>query len=113
MASDMALGEPAFWRADSRARAEYARTADPQFTRTERLRLEIPANTPTAASVRVLDRLGAPRAVSPVVGDRVDESDGRRWITVDLPLASLAQGDYVIEVVADGATRLAAFRVVR
>jgi VWFA-related protein len=107
----MALGEPAFWRADSRA--EYVRTANLRFTRTERLRLEIPANTPAAASARLLDRRGVPLAVAPAVGHRVDDSDGRRWIVVDLSLAPLAQGDYVIEIVAGEAVRLAAFQVVR
>jgi VWFA-related protein len=109
---DVALGEPAFWRAESLSRAEYIRTANPRFTRTERLRLEIPANTPAAASVRLLDRLGAPLAVAPTVGHRTDESGSRRWIVVDLSLAPLAQGEYVIEVVAGTAVRLAAFRVV-
>jgi Ca-activated chloride channel family protein len=107
----MVLGEPTFLRADSRA--QYARTANPRFTRTERLRLEIPANTPAAASARLLDRRGAPLALAPAVGHRVDESDGRRWIVVDLSLAPLAQGDYVIEIIAGEATRLAAFQVVR
>jgi hypothetical protein len=109
--SGTALGEPAFWRADSRA--QYVRTANPRFMRTERLRLEIPANTPAAASARLLDRRGAPLALAPAVGHRVDDADGRRWIVVDLSLAPLAQGDYVIEIVAGEAMRLAAFQVIR
>jgi VWFA-related protein len=111
-ADDLALGEPVFWRAGSRARAEYVRTANPRFARTERLRLELPANTQAVASARLLDRLGAPLAVSPTVGDRVGESGSGRWIVVDLPLGALAQGDYVIEVVAGAAVQRAAFRIV-
>ena len=109
--SGMALGEPAFWRAA--ARAPYVRTANPRFTRSERVRVEIPAKTPAVASARLLDRRGAPLALAPTVGNRADDSDGRRWIVVDLSLAPLAQGDYVIEIMAGEAVRLAAFQVIR
>jgi VWFA-related protein len=106
----MTLGEPTFWRADSRD--QYVRTVNLRFRRTEQLRLVIPAHPPAAATARLLDRRGAPLTVAPTVGDRVSESDGRRWIVVDLSLAPLAQGDYVIEIVAGAAVRLAAFQVV-
>jgi VWFA-related protein len=48
---------------------------------------------------------------SPQRLDRVDASDGLRWIVVDGTLAPLAAGDYAIEVTLDGTTRVTAIRV--
>ena len=63
-------------------------------------------------AARLLDRTGKPLAV-PVTTAVRDEADGSRWQTVQLALAPLAAGDYVIEL-AGGAGRsvLVAFRVV-
>jgi VWFA-related protein len=111
-ASDLAPGEPVLWRADSRGRAEYVRTANPRFTRTERLRVEVPTTTSGEATARLLDRMGVPLPLRLTVTGRVDEAGARRWVIVDLALAPLAQGEYVLEVVAGEAARLVAFRVV-
>jgi VWFA-related protein len=105
-------GEPVFWRADSRARSAYVQTANPRFTRTERLRVEIPMAAGVDATARLLDRAGSALALRPSVTQRVDEPGTSRWIVVDLALAPLAQGEYVLEVIAGDAVRLAAFRVV-
>jgi len=52
-----------------------------------------------------------------VVGARVDEATGQRWITADVTLAPLGAGDYVVEVTIEeaGTTRrvLTAIRVTR
>jgi hypothetical protein len=63
------------------------------------------------ASARLLDRQGAPLSVPLSVSDRVDASDGLRWIVVDGTLAPLGAGDYAIEITLDGMTRVTAIRV--
>jgi hypothetical protein len=63
----------------------------------------------------VLDRRGEPLALAPTATDA--DRGGERVIAVDVALAPLADGDYLIELVAaQGATsvrRLVAFRVTR
>lgn len=91
---------------------------DPQFSRTERVRLELPAAPGVAAGAgRVLDRAGNPLAVPVTVGERVDEATGQRWITADVTLAPLTLGDYAIEIgtTAAGASNriVTAIRVTR
>lgn len=92
--------------------------ADLRFSRTERLRLELPvdANVKPGAG-RVLDRVGQPVQIPVAVGERTDDAAGQRWITADVVLAPLAGGDYAIEVeLVDPAKSqriLSAFRVVR
>jgi hypothetical protein len=77
----------------------YVSTADPRFRRTERLRFEVPRIAATAIlEARLLSRDGQPLAVIPVVSERVDEASNTRFAVVDLTLAPLAQGDYVLEV---------------
>ena len=87
------------------------------FSRTERVRLEIPiaaAWTPGAA--RLLDKMGQPLAIPVTAGERTDDH-GQRWLTADVTLAPLAPGDYAIELSAgtpDGEQRIVtAIRVVR
>ncbi len=76
--------------------------ADPRISRTERVRLETPIGPgprdgkPGAG--RVLDRGGLATQVPVSVGERTEETTGRRWITADVNLAPLSPGDYVIEV---------------
>jgi len=68
------------------------------FSRTERLRVEIPAAADaTSGSGRMLDRAGQPLSVPVVTGEKTDDA-GRRWIVADVTLAPLGAGDYVIEV---------------
>jgi hypothetical protein len=91
--------------------------ADFRFSRTERLRLEIPL--PTGASPgegRLLDRNAQPLQVPVQVSQRTDE-EGQRWLTADATLAPLGAGDYLVEVAyADGGMEhqvLTAIRVTR
>jgi VWFA-related protein len=86
-------------------------TADLRFRRSERVRVEIPTLSTTAAAARLLDRTGKPLAV-PVTGALRDDPDGSRWQTGELALAPLAPGDYVIELSEGSARMLSAFRVV-
>jgi VWFA-related protein len=72
--------------------------ADFTFSRTERLRLELPVFADSAVGAgRILDRNGHPLAVPVQVGERKD-ADGQRWLTGDAVLSPLGAGDYVVEV---------------
>lgn len=85
----------------------------PQFSRTERVRMEIPATGDgQLTSGRVLDRVGAPIELPVTLGERTDAA-GQRWLTADVTLAPLAPGDYLVELEAKPNTVLAAIRIVR
>ena len=92
--------------------------ADFRFSRTERLRLELPVAPGTQpASARLLDTAGQPMQLPVTTGRKVDEATGQHWITADLTLAPLAAGDYAIEVTstsgAETRQTVTAFRVSR
>jgi VWFA-related protein len=116
------LGTPAVFRART-AREFQQINADPaavpvavrEFSRTDRLLIRVPAFGPgtTAPSVtaRLLNRTGQPMldlAVAPAGASSTDQQ-------VDLPLAGLAAGDYVIEIKTTGESgdtkELVGFRV--
>lgn len=90
------------------------------FSRTERVRVEIPVARPAAAAAgRLIDRAGQATPVPVAVAARTDEA-GRHWITADVTLAPLGAGDYTIEVdpgatsaAASSSKVFAAIRVVR
>jgi hypothetical protein len=85
----------------------------PQFSRTERLRLELPAGSgETSGEGRVLDRNGQPLGVPVTMGERTDER-GTRWITAEITLAPLGAGDYAIEMRAGDRRVLTAIRLTR
>ena len=87
-------------------------TADPRFRRTEQVRIELPLRSQDGVTARLLDRNGTALSLPLEPVSRVGD-DGARWIAVRPALASLAPGDYIIEI-ANGATRvLAPFSVVR
>lgn len=91
--------------------------ADGRYRRTERATVEAPlAAGAIPAGARVLDRLGKPMNVPIASRERVD-AQGTRWMTAELTLAPLTEGDYVIEVEAmkdeKRERKLFAIRVVR
>jgi VWFA-related protein len=91
--------------------------ADFRFSRTERLRLELPiAVDVTLGSGRFLDRNAQPLQIPVQIAERQDP-DGQRWLTADAVLSALGAGDYLIEVsyTAGGAEQqvLTAIRVTR
>jgi hypothetical protein len=94
---------------------EYVPTADLQFRRTERVRLDLPvAGTAGGVSAEVLDRNA--KAISiPVRTDTRTERD-QTWVSVDTALAPLAPGDYLIrlkmEIGGDGLEVVQGIRVV-
>jgi VWFA-related protein len=72
--------------------------ADFRFSRTERLRLELPIGKEAVAGTgRLLDRNGQGLQVPVQVADKAD-GDGQRWLTADATLSALGAGDYLIEV---------------
>jgi len=92
--------------------------ADLRFSRTERVRLELPVEGNTkAGSGRILDRAAQPMPLPVTIAERVDDATGQRWITADVVLAPLAGGDYAIEIEVVGAGKtqkvVSAIRVVR
>jgi hypothetical protein len=94
-------GRPLILRRGPTTGIKYVPTADLQFQRTERLRVDLPVGadaaggTPTA---EVLDRAGKPIAVPVRASTRTE--DGQTWASAELSLAPLAAGDYLIRLKA-------------
>jgi hypothetical protein len=93
------VGEPRVFRATSSPRSPLWPVADFQFTRTERVHVEWRLSAELdRREARLLGRDGQPIAVPVTATER--EQDGARVLAVDLQLAPLTAGDYVIEIVA-------------
>ena len=91
--------QPLAYRRGSSTGNRYVPAADFQFSRTERLRLELPVTAgakPEKACI--LDRTGKQLPIPLTTSERTDAETGQRWILADLTLAPLAAGDYAIEV---------------
>jgi VWFA-related protein len=86
-------------------------TADLRFRRTERLIVETPASLGTDVAARLLGRTGSPINV-PVTATIREDADKTRWRRVEMTLAPLAPGDYIVETTAGGERILSAFRIV-
>lgn len=96
------VGVPVVRRRGPSTGMAYVATADPRFTRMERVRLEMPVRSaPSEVRAALLDRVGKPIAVPVTTAQRV-EGD-MTWITAELSLAPLAAGDYVLRLSLDGA----------
>jgi hypothetical protein len=69
------------------------------FPRSERIRLELEAapGAPVWTGV-LLDRNGTKTVVPVVTAERTDAATGQRWLTADITLAPLGQGEYVVEL---------------
>jgi VWFA-related protein len=110
------VAAPILFRGAPAPRAPMRPVADFQFRRNERLRVEWPvADVLDSRTARLLDRRGAPLPI-PAAVTEVDGPSGR-VVNVDVNLAPLAEGDYLVELTAGkgGQTEkgLLAFRVVR
>jgi hypothetical protein len=106
------VGESVLWRRGPTTGPKYLMTADPRFMRTERIRIELPTRTTMPAHARLLDRSGKTMSIPVQVSERDDVGSDFRWIVADATLAPLAAGDYAIEVTADDARQVTAFKVV-
>jgi VWFA-related protein len=107
-AGAMAGGHPATPRLLRRGPTtglNFVPTADVRFRRVERLRLEVSLGSAGGpVSARLLDRRG--QTMSVPVASSVRDDDGARTAVADAVLASLAPGDYVVEVaLGDSASR--------
>ena len=106
---------PLLFRALASPRAALKPMADLQLRRTERLHIEWPLSSAIdRPSVRLLTRIGQPLPSDTRVMEQT--VDGKHHIALDLGLAALGEGEYVIEITVTGPDsndqRLMAFRVV-
>jgi VWFA-related protein len=109
------LATPRLLRRGPSTGLAFVPTVDTKYRRVERIRVEVSLGRDvTAVSGRLLDRRGQVLAV-PVAAD-VREEGGIRAAVAEATLASLAPGDYLLELtLGDGASRqvvLTAIRVV-
>jgi VWFA-related protein len=110
------LGAPLLYRATPSPRSVLRPVADFQYRRTERAHVEWPMAKPLdQRTARVLDRRGQPLPLGATVTER--DVDGKPQLAVDVNLAPLSEGDYLIEVTAGAGTitdqKIVAIRVVR
>jgi hypothetical protein len=100
-----AFGQPLISRGGAAAASPLRPAADSQFSRTERVHVEVPERAVlTARSARVVDRRGQPMPFEVAVTER--DVNGVPTLVADLTLAPFAAGDYAIDVsgtVAGGA----------
>ena len=108
-------GTPRVFRRGPSTGTAYVQTADSNFRRVERLRVSVSLGTePAELSARLLDRRGEALAVPVAIEAR--EENGQHVAVADATLASLAPGDYLVELtLGEGGTRhtiTVAFRIV-
>ena len=97
------LVQPLLFRRGASTSNRWRPAADFRFSRTERLRIEVPvAADAKPAGGRALDKAGNPLELPVTIAERTDES-GQRWVTGEIALASLGQGDYAIELASTAA----------
>ncbi len=110
------VGDPLAYRATPAPASPLRPVGAFQFRRTERIHVDWPVLRPLdRRDARLLGRDGKPLALQVNVGER--DVDGHGTVGIDLNLAPLTAGDYVIELTAaagaDTDRKLLAFRVVR
>jgi VWFA-related protein len=121
-APQTALGTPEVFRARTlrefqqmKADPDAVPSAGREFSRTDRVLIRVPAygpgGTAPTVTVKLLNRAGQPMSDLPVSSASPSKFDRQ----VDLPLAGLAPGEYVVEITAAGeggeAKELVGFRV--
>ncbi len=90
-------GMPRILRRGPSTGLEFVPTADKQFRRTDRVRVELPSSAPvSASSAEVLDRTGKP--INLPVATAVRNDGTLTWATAELALAPLAAGDYALRL---------------
>ena len=109
-AAPHATGAITFRRGATTANKEVP-AADLRFRRSERLSVDVPTPTADAIAARLLDRNGNAVPI-PITGTVRDDPDGSRWQSVELALAPLAPGDYLVDLAAGTGRTLVAFRVI-
>jgi VWFA-related protein len=112
------LGEPLMFRRGPSSGNRQLPVAGFQFSRTDRMRLEIALGVDEKPGQgRVLDKTGQALPLPVAMSERADTDSGHRWLVAEVVLAPLGAGDYAIEVMAATPAgekkRLTAFRVTR
>jgi VWFA-related protein len=111
MGADGDPGVPLLFRRGATTGTRYVPTADPQFRRTERLRVDLPrAKPPGTFTALLLDRVGAPLPLPVTTTTRADGAI--TWATAEVSLAPLSHGDYVMKLTVDGVDAVTGIRVV-
>ena len=110
-----APGRPLMMRRGPTTGVRYVPTADMQFQRTERLRVDLPTSAgATPPIAEGLDRTG--KAIQVPVRTSVRTENGQTWASAEVTLAPLAAGDYLIRLKSDAASTgqevMTGFRVV-
>ena len=109
-----AVPRPLLFRRGASTGNRLVPAANFQFSRTERLRLELPLGAAAKPGAgRVLGRTGQPLQVPVTISERTDAETGQRWLVADVTLAALGMGDYAIEIETDGTKVLTGVRVAR
>ncbi len=108
-------GVPLMLRRGPTTGIKYLPTADKQFRRTDRLRLELPTSGSIGTtSAEVLDRAGNAINIPVATASRLDGD--LTWATAEVALAPLALGDYALKLTAQaqGKTKevVTGFRIV-
>ena len=104
-------GVPLLFRRGATTGTRYVPTADPQFRRTERLRVDLPRATPPGTfTAALLDRVGVPLPLPVATTTRADGAI--TWAMAEVSLAPLSHGDYVMKLTVDGVDAVTGIRVV-
>ena len=92
-------GRPILLRRGPSTGVRYVPTANPQFQRTERVRVDLAVNAAQPPVAEVLDRNGKTMQVP--VKTSVRTENGIAWASAEVTLAPLAPGDYLIRMKAE------------
>ena len=108
-------GVPVLLRRGPTTGIRYLPTADKQFRRTDRVRLELPSSESVAStSAEVLDRSG--KSMNIPVTTAVRTEGTLTWATAEVALAPLAPGDYALRLKTERAGKstevVTGFRVI-
>jgi hypothetical protein len=92
-------GRPILLRRGPSTGIKYVPTANPQFQRTERVRVDLAVNATQPPFAEVLDRNG--KTLQVPVKTSVRTENGIAWASAEVTLAPLAPGDYLIRMKAE------------
>jgi VWFA-related protein len=91
-------GEPIMFRRGPSTGNLLQRATGREFSRTERLHIEMLPGEATTWTGALLDRTGKTLPIPVTTGERTDTASGQKWLIADLILAPLGAGDYAIEL---------------
>jgi hypothetical protein len=95
--------QPLMFRRGATTSNRWRPAADFRFSRTERMRVEVPIEAGVKpGSGRLLDKNGNALDIPVTVAERADAASGQRWLAGEIALAALGPGDYVVEIGSTG-----------